>query len=238
MAAGRSFPRTAALDLTHHEAGAPLKRRFHVGYEYSDCWADDARLVVLNALDAAERGADVRTRTKLTLVERTSDWKLVFSAQGQRQAATARVLVNATGPWVGLVAEAILRMPGRQPVRLVKGSHIVVPRMFEHDRGYIFQNEDRRIVFALPFHDDFTLIGTTDDNFVGALDTVVPSADEIVYLCNAVNEYFREAIAPTDVVWAFAGVRSLYDDGAGKPENVTRDYHLILDRGFRNRACC
>jgi glycerol-3-phosphate dehydrogenase len=146
--------------------------------------------------------------------------------------ATARVLVNAAGPWVGIVAETVLRIEGRPPVRLVKGSHIVVRKLFDHDRGYIFQNPDRRIVFALPFADDFTLIGTTDENFVGDLDAAAPGADEVIYLCKSVNEYFREPIAPQDVVWGFAGVRSLYDDGAGKPEDVTRDYHLTLSEHF------
>ena len=125
-------------------------------------------------------------------------------------------------------------MDGPPPLRLAKGSHIVVPKVFDHDRGYIFQNTDRRIVFALPFADDFTLIGTTDENFTGGLDSVAPSADEVMYLCRAVNEYFREPVEPDQVVWAFAGVRSLYDESAGKdePEDVTRDYHLALDERY------
>jgi len=157
---------------------------------------------------------------------------LILNADGHREVANARVLVNAAGPWAGIVAENILRIPGRPPLRLVKGSHIVVPRKFDHGRGYIFQNSDRRIVFALPFAEDFTLIGTTDQDFAGDLDAVAPNADEIFYLCNCVSEYFRERVEPADVVWAFAGVRSLYDDGAGKPEDVTRDYHLTLDERF------
>jgi glycerol-3-phosphate dehydrogenase len=231
------LPGTEMIDFTHHRVGHPLKRRFRTGFEYSDCWVDDARLVALNAVDAAERGTTIRTRTRLARAERESEWRLILNAEGRREVATARVLINAAGPWVGIVAETILRMPGRPPVRLVKGSHIVVRQMFDHDRGYIFQNADRRIVFALPFAQDvpgqgFTLIGTTDENFAGDLDAVAPSADEVFYLCNSVNEYFREAIGPQDAVWGFAGVRSLYDDGAGKPENVTRDYHLDLNEQF------
>ena len=227
------LPATRTLDLTHHVVGDPLKRRFRYGFEYSDCWVDDARLVVLNAIDAAERGATIRTRTRLTRAEREGDWRLILNAQGRREVATARVLVNAAGPWVGIVNETVLRIEGAPRVRLVKGSHIVVPKLFDHDRGYIFQNSDKRVVFALPFCDDFTLIGTTDLEFKGELDAMAPSGDEIIYLCRAVSEYFREAVGPERVVWAFAGVRSLYDDGAGRPEDVTRDYYLALDEKFR-----
>ena len=231
------LPATRTLDFTHNVVGHPLKRRYRSGFEYSDCWADDARLVALNAVDAAERGAAIRTRTRVTRVEREDEWRLILSAQGHREVATARVLINAAGPWVGIVAETILRMPGRPPLRLVKGSHIVVRQLFDHDRGYIFQNADRRIVFALPFAQDgtgqgFTLIGTTDQDFAGNLDAVAPSAEEVVYLCEAASAYFREPVGPDQVVWAFAGVRSLYDDGAGRPENVTRHYHLTLDERF------
>jgi glycerol-3-phosphate dehydrogenase len=227
------LPPTRTVDLTHNPVGAALKRRFRYGFEYSDCWVDDARLVVLNALDAAERGAVIRTRTKVTRAEREGEWRLILNEQGRRDVATARVLVNAAGPWVGVVAETILRLPGRPPVRLVKGSHIVVRKLFDHDRGYIFQNADKRVVFALPFAGDFTLIGTTDEDFSGELDGMAPSAQEVIYLCQAASEYFREPIGPEHVVWTFAGVRSLHDDGAGKPEDVTRDYHLTLDEKFR-----
>jgi glycerol-3-phosphate dehydrogenase len=230
----RILPASETLDLTHHAAGHPLRRRFRAAFEYSDCRVDDARLVVLNALDAAERGADIRTRTRVTRVERGHDrWELVMSAQGHRQVATARVLINAAGPWAGIVASHIIRLPGRAPLRLVKGSHIVVRQLFDHGRGYIFQNSDGRIVFALPFADGFTLIGTTDRDFDSDVDAAAPNPDEIDYLCAAVSEYFRDKVSAADVVWAFAGVRSLYDDGAGEPENVSRDYHLTLDAGRR-----
>jgi len=188
----------------------------------------------LNALDAAERGATIRTRTRVTRAEREDTWKLILNTQGKRETVTARVLINAAGPWVGIVSETVLRIEGPPPVRLAKGSHIVVRKLFDHDSGYIFQNTDKRIVFALPFADDFTLIGTTDLNFAGPLDAVAPSAEEVLYLCRAVNEYFREPIGPEHVVWAFAGVRSLFDESNGKdkPEDVTRDYHLALDERY------
>jgi glycerol-3-phosphate dehydrogenase len=205
-------------------------RKFTYGFEYSDCCVDDSRLVVLSAVDAAARGAVIRTRTRVTRAEREEEWRLILNVQGRRDVVTARAVVNAAGPWVGVVSETILRMEGTPPLRLVKGSHIVVPKVF--DRGYIFQNTDGRIIFALPFADDFTLIGTTDENFTGSLDSVAPSADEVMYLCRAVKDYFRQPVEPDQVVWAFAGVRSLYDESAGKdaPEDVTRDYHLVLDK--------
>ncbi|HTQ82229.1 MAG TPA: glycerol-3-phosphate dehydrogenase [Pseudolabrys sp.] len=225
----RQLPATRTIDLTHHPVGLPLKRMFSYGFEFSDCWADDSRLVVLTALDAAERGADIRTRTRLMRAERREEWELVLNARGKRETATARVLVNAAGPWIGLVAETALRQPLKTPVRLVKGSHIVVRRRFGHNRGYLFQAADGRVVFALPFGEDFTLIGTTDEIFAGDPTALTPAPSEVIYLCEAVNEYFREGMGPDELVWSFSGVRSLYDDGADKPEDVTRDYVLELD---------
>jgi glycerol-3-phosphate dehydrogenase len=232
--AGRDIlPATRTVDLTHHPVGQPLKRNFRYGFEYSDCAVDDARFVVLNALDAKERGADIRTRTRCVRAERQDEWQLVLSNRGHRQTATARVLINAAGPWIAQVAENVLRVPLADGVRLVKGSHIVVRRNFDHDRAYTLQATDGRVVFALPFTQDFTLIGTTDENFIGDVNSPAPDADEIIYLCNAVNRYFRVTIAPDEVVWAYAGVRSLHDDGSKKPEDVTRDYTLTLDERFR-----
>lgn len=229
----KMLPPTRSVDLTHHPVGEPLKRAFTYGFEYSDCWVDDARLVVLNALDAKERGAVIRPRTRCVRVERRFDWELVLNTRGRRETVTARVLINATGPWAGQVAETVLRVPLAAPVRLVKGSHIVVRRAFDHDRGYTFQAVDGRVVFALPFAQDFTLIGTTDENFIGDVNAPAPDPQEIVYLTQAVNEYVRAKISPDEVVWAYAGVRSLYDDGANKPEDVTRDYVLALDERYR-----
>jgi glycerol-3-phosphate dehydrogenase len=232
MGGRKILPSTRTIDLTHHTVGQPLKRSFRFAFEYSDCWVDDSRLVVLNALDAAERGADIRTRTKLVRAERREEWELVLNAHGRREVATARVLVNAAGPWIGQVAETVLRLPLATPVRLVKGSHIVVRRRFAHDCGYLLQVGDGRVVFALPFGDDFTLIGTTDENFVGDLGSPSPSPAEVLYLCDAVNWYFRDRVTPDELVWSFAGVRALYDDGADRPEDVTRDYELVLDKKF------
>ena len=229
LGARKLLPASRTVDLTHHVVGQPLKREFRYGFEYSDCWVDDSRLVALNALDAAEHGAVIRTRTRCTRAERREEWELVLNARGHRDVKTARVLVNAAGPWIGDVADTIIRQPLAQPVRLIKGSHIVVRRQFEHDDGYLFEAPDRRVVFALPFAEEFTIIGTTDLNFVGDLNSPAPDPDEINYLCDAVNQYFRKNITPDELVWSFSGVRALYDDGAAKPEDVTRDYELVLD---------
>jgi glycerol-3-phosphate dehydrogenase len=225
------LPPTKTIDLSHHPLGSPLKRGYRFAFEYSDCWVDDARLVVLAAMDAAERGASVRTRTRLVRADRTAThWDLVLNMRGHRDTARARVLVNATGAWSPQVAETVLRTPLKKPMRLVKGSHIVVRARFDHSSGYLFQTDKKRIVFALPLGRDFTLIGTTDMDFVGDVNSPAPTSDEIAYLCKAVNVYFREAVTPDEVIWAFAGVRSLQDDGRGKPEDVTRDYQLILEQ--------
>jgi len=226
------LPATRTLDLTHHIVGAPLKRRYRFGFEYSDCWVDDARLVVLNAVDAAERGAVIRTRTRCVRAEREESWRLILKAKGQREVVSARALVNAAGPWVADVAETVLRAPAPGRVRLDKGSHIVVPRLFEHDRGYLLPTADRRVVFALPFERDFTMIGTTDAEFAGDPGSAVPTLGEIDYLCDSVSEYFRERVGSEDVVWAFAGVRALYDDGTGNVKDTTRDYQLDLQEHF------
>ena len=233
LGARKLLPPARTIDLTHHVLGQPLKRSFNYGFEYSDCSVDDSRLVVLTALDAAERGATIRTRTRLVRTERRDEWELVLNSRGRRETITARVLVNAAGPWIGEVAENVVRQKLKAPVRLIKGSHIVVRRRFEHDCGYILQAADGRVVFALPFAQDFTLIGTTDENFVGDLNSPAPDAKEILYLCDVMNEYFRDRVTPDELVWSFAGVRALYDDGSNRPEDVTRDYELLLDEKFR-----
>jgi glycerol-3-phosphate dehydrogenase len=223
------LPPARIVDLATDPLGAPLKRRHELGFEYSDCFADDSRLVVLTALDAAERGAVIRTRTRCISAERGAEWRLMLEVRGRRDLATARVLVNATGPWLKLFAKRALRDSAPLPARLDKGSHIVVRRLFDHDRGYIVQTRDRRVVFALPFERDFTLIGTTDQAFAGDPSGIEPTADEIVYLCGVANAHFRASLNPADVVWSFAGVRSLYDDGSSKAQDVSRDYVLALD---------
>jgi glycerol-3-phosphate dehydrogenase len=187
---------------------------------------------VLNAVDAAERGAVIRTRTRCVRAERGDSWRLVLIARGQRDVVTARILINATGAWNEIFAETALRQEPQHRLRLDKGSHIVVRRLYHHDRAYILQAADGRVVFAIPFEGDFTLIGTTDQPFAGDPSTAAPSGEEIDYLCRVANEYFRAEIGAADVVWAFAGVRSLYDDGAGKAQDVGRDYELILDKRY------
>jgi glycerol-3-phosphate dehydrogenase len=224
------LPGTRSLDLITDAAGQPLKRRFQRGYEYSDCFADDARLVVANALGAAEAGALILTRTRCTRAERSDVWRLILNARGRREVVTARVLVNAAGPWADIVAESVLRQSPQRRLRLDKGSHIVVPRLYEHDRAYILQAGDNRVVFAIPFQSDFTLIGTTDRNFSGEPAAVAPTGEETEYLCGVINGYFRAAIGAADVVWAYAGVRALYDDGARTPQDIGRDYTLVLDK--------
>jgi glycerol-3-phosphate dehydrogenase len=221
---------TTTVDLARGPLGAPLKGRYEHGFEYSDCWVDDARLVVLNALDATERGAVVRTRTRCVRIERGSDWKLVLEVRGRREITSARALINATGPWVGIFSETVLRVPPPAHVRLIAGSHIVVPKLFEHDRAYIFQAKDGRVVFALPFENDFTMVGTTDREFTGDPGTIAPSQTEIEYLCAVATDHFRGAIKPADVIWSFAGVRPLYGDEPERPQDTPRDYVLELDR--------
>jgi glycerol-3-phosphate dehydrogenase len=224
------LPATRSLDLTRDPAGAPLNPRFTRAFEYSDCWVDDARLVVLNAVDAAARGASIRTRTRCIAAERRVDhWRLTLEADGIRTQVTARALVNAGGPWVGEVAHDVLGLPTHAPVRLVKGSHIVVPQLYTHDRAYLFQNRDGRVVFAIPYEGEFTVIGTTDVDYHGNPAAVAISSEEIAYLCGVASDYFREPVTPSQVVWTYAGVRPLYDDGASKAKDATRDYVLMTD---------
>ena len=231
------LPGTREVDLLTDPAGEPLRRPFHHAYEYSDCFADDARLVVLNAVDAAERGAVIRPRTRCIRAERTDVWRIVLTTRGQRDMVTARVLVNATGAWAESFAETALRRLPDGKLRLDKGTHIVVRRVYDHDRAYILQAADGRVVFAIPFERDFTLIGTTDQNFSADPSTAVPTAEEIEYLCGVANEYFRTVIGASNVVWAYAGVRALYDDSARQPQGMKakdlgREYALILDERY------
>ncbi len=231
------LPPTRVLDLATDPAGAPLKPALRGrGFEYSDCWIDDARLVALNASDAAHRGAAIRTRTRAIAAQRRRDrWILTVADQrtGARAEIESRILINAGGPWAGNILET-LRHTNAHDLRLVQGSHIVVRRMFAHDRCYILQNADRRVVFAIPFEDDFTLIGTTDRDYAGDPAKASASDEEIAYLCAAASRYFAAAITPRDVVWSYAGVRPLYaersgTDRAGAAQAVTRDYVLALD---------
>ncbi len=223
----RILPATGTLDLRSDPAGVPLRPSFARAFEYSDCWVDDARLVVLNARDAAARRADIRTRTRCTFASAADGvWSLTLEGGAK---AHARVLVNAAGPWVSQVLSDVMAQPAPTPIRLVKGSHIVVPRLFHHDRSYLFQNADGRICFAIPYQGSFTLIGTTDDDFCGDPAQVTATPDDDAYLCAAVSEYLLQPVKPADIVWRYAGVRPLRDDGASKAQAATRDYVLELN---------
>lgn len=226
------LPPTRTLDLKSDPAGAPLKTDLEKGFEYSDCWVEDSRLVVLNARDAAERGAQIRTRTRVVGAERSGDHWIVTSEDlrtGRQERIRAKVLVNAAGPWVEKVLNGVVQSKSNASVRLVQGSHIVVKKLFAHDRAYIFQNADNRIIFAIPYQKDFTLIGTTDRDYKGDPTEVKASEEEIAYLCSAASEYFKEPVRREDVVWTYSGVRPLYNDGASKAQEATRDYVLMLD---------
>jgi glycerol-3-phosphate dehydrogenase len=226
------LPPSRAIDLTRAPAGIPLKPGYTRGFEYSDCWVDDARLVVLNAIDAARRGAKIRVRTEVVSARRSGDHWVIQCKDvrtGGHETIAARALVNAAGPWISEVMARRVGANARAPLRLVKGSHIAVTRLFQHDSAYIFQNADGRIVFAIPYERDFTLIGTTDVDFEGDVDRVEASPEEVSYLCRAASEYFVRPIAPSDVVWSYAGVRPLYDEGDVSAHEATRDFVLELE---------
>jgi glycerol-3-phosphate dehydrogenase len=223
----RRLPASTGVALARDAVGGPLKQDFRRGFIYSDCWVEDSRLVVLNARDAAERGAEIRSRLLCLGASRDADHWRARLADGRE--VTARALVNAAGPWVARFLGEGLGLPRHAALRLVKGSHIVVPRLFEGDHAYILQNDDRRIVFAIPYERRFTLIGTTDVPYGGDPAAVVISDEETGYLCQVINRYFRKTITPADVVWSYAGVRPLYDDAASNASAVTRDYVLDLD---------
>ncbi len=225
LLAGRSsLPRSRGVKASDAAARAPLKPGFRLA-AYYDAWVDDARLVVLNALDAKERGAEIATRTELLSAARDGDhWR---AALGGGREVAANMLVNAAGPWVAELLHDRLGIASRTAARLIKGSHIVVPRLWEGDHAYILQQPDGRFVFALPYGES-SLIGTTDVPVARPEDAAI-SAEEIGYLCTAANAYFARPIAPGDVTWSYAGIRSLYDDGAASAKDVTRDYKLELD---------
>jgi len=225
------LPASRTVDLHSHPAGEPLKPIFRKGFVYSDGWVDDARLVVLNAIDAAERGATILTRTRCVDAVRSAEhWQIrLEGADGRRRELRARALVNAAGPWAAQFLDEAAHQPRPKALRLVKGSHIVVPRLFAHDHAYIFQNPDKRIIFALPYESDFTLIGTTDVEHTGPAGAARIDAGEIAYLCEQASRYFARPVTPAQVVWTYSGVRPLLDDESGDPAAVTRDYQLDLD---------
>ncbi|WP_018011534.1 glycerol-3-phosphate dehydrogenase [Sinorhizobium medicae] len=227
------LPGTKTLRLKSHPAGEPLRDVSAIGFEYSDCWVQDNRLVVLNARDAAMRGADIRVRTRCVAARREGGlWQLLLedTQSGLKSEATARALVNAAGPWTDKIASDVAGIGASGRVRLVQGSHIVVKKLYEHDRCYIFHNPDGRIFFAIPYEEDFTLIGTTDRDYKDAPEAVAASAEEVDYLLAAASSYFRTDLTEADVLWTYSGVRALFHDGAANAQETTRDYVLQLDR--------
>ncbi len=231
------LPPRKTLDLRTDPAGKPLKPVFRQAFEFSDCWVDDARLVVLNARDAADRGARIHTRTRVIKAERRNRlWQITLAGTAPdgtpvEAAIEARLLVNAGGPWVDEVLRKVLGRSQAHNVRLVEGSHIIVKSKFADPRAYFFQNRDGRVIFAIPYETEFTLIGTTDRDFGGDPSAVAIADDEIDYLCAAASEYFAEPVQRADVVASYAGVRPLFDDHASKAQAATRDYVLRADGG-------
>ena len=215
------LPPTKTLDLSRSPLGRPLKEGYRRAFEYSDCWVDDARLVVLTARDAADKGAVIRTRTKVLGVAREGGlWTIRLQDMDTKLRGTmkARMLVNAAGPWVDHVIRDVVGKPEAKHVRLVKGSHIVVRKLFDHDRAYFFQNKDGRIIFAIPYERDYTLIGTTDQDFTGDPSGVRISDEEQAYLLAAATEYFEKPVTWQDIVWTYAGVRPLFNDNKSKAQ--------------------
>ncbi len=226
----KRLPGTRSIDLATDPRGSGLKPGGGRAFIYADCWVEDSRLVVLNARDAAARGATILTHTRLTGATREGDrWQATIADAAGTRRVTARALVNAAGPWV---AELLARLPGThhdRGVRLVKGSHIVVPKLYAGAHAFLLQNPDRRVVFAIPYERDFTLIGTTDTGWQGPPGRAQIDAGEVAYLCATANRYFAQGITPADIVWSYSGIRPLYDDHAASASAVTRDYVLDLD---------
>lgn len=226
------LPGTKTVDLRTDPAGEGIEDRFEKAYEYSDCWIEDSRLVVLNARDAEDRGAKIMVRTKVVSTLRHDDhWvvQLVDQDSGAERVIRAKMLVNAAGPWVGDIIQSKVRLNTTEGVRLVRGSHIVTKRLFDHDKCYFFQGTDGRIIFAIPYETDFTLIGTTDAEQDDPNTKPVCTDEERDYLVAFANQYFKRDITKDDVVWRYSGVRPLYDDGASSATAATRDYTLKVD---------
>ena len=224
------LPATRTLDMRTHATGKALKPIFTAGFEYSDCWVQDARLVVLNAVDAQRRGAQIMTRTKVTGATRHADhWQVTVEGPNGPEIHRAKVLINAAGPWIADMITDTLGIASTEGVRLVRGSHIVTRKLFDHDQPYILQGTDNRVIFAIPFEGNFTLIGTTDQDHEGDPGNPECSDDEAQYLCDLISEYMADPVTMDDIVWRYSGVRPLYDDGASSATEATRDYVLSLN---------
>ena len=227
-----SLPKSRSVKLTPQGHGAGLKSEFGRGFAYYDAWVDDARLVVLTLSSARAHGATVLARSRCTGARREGDaWRVTLrdQASGKRSEARARILVNAAGPWVKSLLDRELQIDSPGRVRLVKGSHIVVPRIHDRRYAYLLQNPDKRVVFMIPYEREFTLIGTTDVQVSGEDLPPSISSDEIAYLCAAASRYSARAVTTDQVTWSYSGVRPLYDDGREDPAAITRDYALLLD---------
>jgi len=226
------LPGSRSVQLRHHPAGGPLQSSMTRGFIYSDAWVDDARLVVLNALDARERGATILTRTRFISAQREAKgWSAQLELEGREiRTIRARAIVNAGGPWASKLLHQTIKHPQSNDLRLIKGSHIVTRKLFDHDHAYIFQNPDKRIIFAIPFQGEFTLIGTTDVEYHSDPGQVSISPNEVNYLCESINRYFSQQITPGDAIWSYSGVRPLLaGEDSDNPSAVTRDYQLELD---------
>lgn len=224
------LPGTTTLDLRSDPAGRPLNPKFLKAYEYSDCWVEDARLVALNARDVADRGGTILTRARVTAAHRNGDHWVISVDRGQgAETFRAKVLVNAGGPWVEKVVRGIAHIDTKESIRLVRGSHIIVPKLFDHGKSYFFQGEDGRIIFAIPYEEDFTLIGTTDMDHQDDPAHAVCTEEEQAYLCAFASTYFARPVTRDQVVWTYSGVRPLYNDGAKSAQAATRDYVLSLE---------
>ncbi len=229
LAPRKRLPAARPIRFDSHPSGAALQQRFSRGFVYPDGWVDDARLVVLNAIGARERGARVLTRTRCdALAPAVGGWSArLASADGSVEQVQARTVVNATGPWAGSFLADTTGTGGRAQLRLVKGSHIVVPALFDHEYAYLFQTPDRRVVFAIPYEGRYTLIGTTDIEYTGDPAAAKCEPAEISYLCDSASRYFRQPISPAQVVWSFAGVRPLQRDESSDPAGISRDYEIV-----------
>jgi glycerol-3-phosphate dehydrogenase len=227
LASRSGLPGSATIDVTHHPVGNALQRPFGTAFEYSDCMVDDSRLVIANALDAAERGADIRTGARCVRADRLDSWRLVVIDRGHRQVITARALANASGAWTASVAETVLRLP-LPYTGITKLGQIIVRRLFDTDNVYVFQNSDRRLIFASPYQRDFTLIGTVATPFKGDPAVVSMAADEVAYLCDAANRYFREHVDPSDVIRTISGANTII---APAGQRLARDGGMAFDTG-------
>jgi glycerol-3-phosphate dehydrogenase len=232
LARRKLLPGSEAVNLRRHPAGEPLEHRYRKGFIYSDAWVDDARLVVLTAMDAREHGAQILTRTPCAALQgQRGEWLATLAPPGRPQLTVkARAVVNAAGPWVARFVDEAARLAAAHHPRMIKGSHIVVPRLFRHEFAYIFQAPDGRVVFAIPYERAFTLIGTTERDYSGDLATPTIDEDEIAYLLEMANHYFQRDLSRSDVAWTFAALRPLLAKSTDDPKSVTRDYVLEFEQ--------